>query len=84
MLINSEWVEARISIGLPARGRTILGNLAFEILTKSVPYVIERSLNFAAYDAAELKAFVQCAEDQDVLRSFIQHDSTSFLSKQLT
>lgn len=44
-----------------------------------MPYVIEHSLLFSAYDAVLTKAFVECAEDQDHLRAAIQHDSNSCL-----
>ena len=74
MLVNKEWVEARISIGLPARGRTILGHSALQLFTTSLPYVIQHSMMTTAYDLKDLEAFVQCAEDQDYLRQKIITD----------
>ena len=67
-------MEARVSIGLPARGRAILGNNALSIFASSVPYVIQNSLLASAYDLEEVKKFVECAEDQDVLRKYITTD----------
>jgi predicted ABC-class ATPase len=74
VLVNKEWVEARISIGLPARGRTILGHSALQLFTTSLPYVIQHSMMSTAYDLQDLEAFVQCAEDQDYLRQKIITD----------
>lgn len=74
MLVNNEWVEARVSIGLPARGRSILGNNALSIFTSSVPYVIRNSLLSTAYDLEDVRKFVECAEDQNHLRELITRD----------
>lgn len=74
--MNKEWVEARISIGLPARGRSILGNNALTMFTTSIPYVIQHSLMATAYDLDDMKAFVECAEDQDYLREAIVTNGT--------
>jgi Predicted ATPase of the ABC class len=74
--VNQEWVEARISISLPARGRTILGGQALGIFNLSLPFVIQNALHYHAYDRQHLNAFVECIEDQDVLRSCIVTDST--------
>lgn len=67
-------MEARVSIGLPARGRSILGNNALSIFTSSVLYVIQNSLLATAYDLEEVRKFVECAEDQDYLRELIPRD----------
>ena len=32
MLVNHEWVEARLQVGLPAQGRTVLGRQAEAML----------------------------------------------------
>jgi predicted ABC-class ATPase len=75
VLVNQEWVEARISISLPARGRSILGNYALGILSTSLPYVVQKALLFDSYDLQDVTAFVECVEDQDHLRSAIVNDS---------
>jgi predicted ABC-class ATPase len=71
VLVNSEWVEARINIFLPARFRTILGQSALNILTNSLPVIVQKALFFRAYDPENLEAFVSSIEDQNVLRSTI-------------
>jgi predicted ABC-class ATPase len=71
VLVNSDWVEARINISLPARGRTILGSSALHILMNSLPGIVQKALFFKAYDRENLDAFVASIEDQDILRSAI-------------
>lgn len=79
MLINQEWVEARISISLPARGRSILGTYALGIFATSLPYVVQKALLFSAYNQQDITAFIECVEDQDHLRSAIVNDSCNLL-----
>jgi predicted ABC-class ATPase len=73
-------VEARISISLPARGRTILGTKALTVFTASLPFVIEQALLASSCDAAAMTAFVESAEDQDFLRSAVVADSLYLIS----
>lgn len=54
--MNEEWVEARISISLPARGRTILGGQALGIFFSSLPFVVQNALQFNAYDYKDVSA----------------------------
>ena len=44
MLICTDFVEARFSLGLPARGRTILGKEAEEMLCREIPRLVKHSL----------------------------------------
>jgi predicted ABC-class ATPase len=76
VLANADWVEARISISLPARGRTILGMKAQNIFTTSLPFVVQNALLFSAYDSNDVEAFVACIEDQDFLRNAIVEQGT--------
>lgn len=71
VVVNTDWVEARISIALPARGRTILGDKALRVLTTSLHYVVQNALHFNAYSAHDVEAFVASIEDQDILRDTI-------------
>jgi predicted ABC-class ATPase len=61
-------VEARFRAGLPARGRTILGRAAAEMLTRDVPAAVARGLVFGALDAAALRRHVETVEDARALR----------------
>jgi predicted ABC-class ATPase len=69
ILIHDGEVTARFVVGLPARGRTILGRQAAELLCEDLPQIIERSLFFAALDAAAIQRHGETVEDADWLRS---------------
>lgn len=61
-------VEARFTVGLPARGRTVLGRQAEAILLDEVPRLVKRALLFGSLNLKRLEEHVQAAEDQDCLR----------------
>ncbi|CAM9223865.1 unnamed protein product [Pylaiella littoralis] len=65
-------VEARFTVGMPARGRSICGGWAVEILGRTVPELIRRSLVFSSLDAEALRQHVLSAEDQDALRGSLR------------
>jgi predicted ABC-class ATPase len=69
ILINSHQLEARFVVGLPARGRTILGRQAAELLCEDLPHIVSRSLQFSALNAAAIQQHVETVEDADWLRS---------------
>ena len=45
-------IDIRFTVGLPARGRTILGQTAAEILLKTLPKMIENIVLYKSYSAA--------------------------------
>ena len=59
-VITKDWVEARIQIGLPARGRTILGQEAIEILCQEIPIIVEKSLKWKYLDKKACNLFFDC------------------------
>ncbi|MBD3883440.1 ABC-ATPase domain-containing protein [Phormidium tenue FACHB-886] len=68
VLIDDDRVEARFVVGLPARGRSILGRQAAELLCEDLVQVVRRSLFYAALDATAIQTQVETAEDADWLR----------------
>lgn len=68
VLITEDFIEARLSIGLPARGRTVLGREAGEMffleLPKLAQYLLAEKLDLAA-----ARFQVELAEDQEYLRN---------------
>lgn len=65
-------VEARFTVGLPARGRSVLGRQAANLLLDALPNVVEASLFADAYQADPLREHANVNEDADVLRVVIQ------------
>ena len=67
--IAPEWVEARMEIGLPAAGRRILAQEAIELLTRSLPDIVEKGIIWHAEEQEEASTFVECIENQESIRS---------------
>lgn len=63
-------IEARITIGLPAAGRSIQGRRAREIICEHLPKLVSESLTASSYRPTwtRLVAHVESIEDQEALR----------------
>ena len=46
VLVNSKFIKARFVVGLPARGRRVLGRQAQQILCHDIPKLVEGALRF--------------------------------------
>jgi predicted ABC-class ATPase len=68
VLVSPDSVEARFLVGLPARGRRVLGRQAAIMLCDDLPRIVENSLHFSANDQPALYRHIQAAEDADWLR----------------
>lgn len=68
IFVNEGQIEARFWVGLPARGRTILGRQAAKMLCEDVPELVDRALKYGAIDGKTLQNQVEIAEDADWLR----------------
>lgn len=64
-------VEARFFLGLPARGRSVLGRQAAELLLEDIPTVVMSSLVAEAYEAEEIWRHAATNEDAESLRSIL-------------
>ncbi len=70
VLVDAEGrVEARFTVGLPARGRRIAGRAAAELLGDDVPAVVRATLLAGAHDPHEIEACAAANEDAEALRS---------------
>jgi len=74
-MVNSDFVEVRFYAGLPARGRTILGNHCLEMLTGEVPKIVAASMFYRSLDEKEMKKHIQICEDQDYLRGILEENN---------
>ncbi len=68
VLINAQGFEVRFVVGLPARGRTVLGFQAAQMLCDDIPDIVEQSLKYQAVDGKALQNHVELVEDADWLR----------------
>lgn len=61
-------LQCRFVLGLPARGRTILGGEAVAMLAGEVPRIVEAGLRLANLPAGEARRHMENVEDQEALR----------------
>lgn len=74
-------LEVRLTVDLPARGRTILGRQAMTILCEALPAMADLSLRYGALQRAELERHLNVVEDQQVLRQWLQgHRLVAFVA----
>ncbi len=69
MVVTPQWVEARLSLGLPAQGRTILGLQAEVMFCHEMPEIAERALKWEHVDRERAHAFVDCVDNQESIRA---------------
>ena len=68
VLIAEDRIEARITVGLPASGRSVRGRQAARTLTEGLPRIVESALLSSALDAEALREHVSLYRDQQSLR----------------
>ena len=78
MIVTDYWVEARMEVGLPAQGRTVLGRQAEAMLCRELPQITAKSLRWEALDQKQAKAFIDCVENQEAIRA--QLDSLGLIA----
>jgi predicted ABC-class ATPase len=71
VVLDERWLEARFVVGLPARGRTILGCEAMDIFFKEIPLLVDKSLFYRSHDPSRVKTHVEAAEDQEYVRTML-------------
>jgi len=62
-------LEARFTVGLPARGRRVMGEEARHLLLETVPAIISASLRAAVFSPGEIRRHADANEDADALRN---------------
>ncbi len=79
--INNEELEVRFVVGLPARGRRVLGRQAVEMLCEDLPKLVKASLLYKSLDAQGIQQQVETIEDADWLRQQLpQHNLIAFIA----
>ncbi len=69
VLVDKNFLEARFTVGLPARGRRILGKAAADVLCRALPEVLAGTLYYPRIDREDLTQAATVNEDADFLRS---------------
>jgi len=79
--VNTHEIEVRFQVGLPARGRRILGRQATEMLCQDVPQIVQESLLCSSLDISHLQKQVETIEDADWLRQQLREkDLVAFVA----
>jgi predicted ABC-class ATPase len=71
-IVDDTAIEVRVFIGLPARGRTVLGREAASMLLGDLPESVQKSLFYSALGEAQrgdLRRHTETSEDADHLRA---------------
>lgn len=71
MVVTPDYVEARMAVGLPARGRTVDGRAARTVLIEELPEVVRRALTPEEMDEARARLHVETVEDAEHLRGLL-------------
>lgn len=70
--VSAQSVEMRFTVGLPARGRTVLGREAEAMFFQEIPDIVQRAMLFKSLQATAITRHVEVAEDQDALRQSLK------------
>lgn len=78
--IDLDAIEVRFVVGLPARGRRILGRQAADLLCDDIPRIVAEALLFSALDPKHVRRHVEAIEDADNLRQQLRdRDLVAFI-----
>lgn len=72
VVVTPDDVEARLSVGLPASGRRILGRQATQLLLDVIPSLISKSLPASALDIERLDRHLKLADNQEAIRAHMR------------
>jgi len=68
VLFTDNGIELRFTVNLPAKGRSIMGHRAAELLTEELPGIVGACAKAAALDTNALRRHCDTVEDQVALR----------------
>ncbi len=69
--IDDRGVEVRFLVGLPARGRRILGRQAAEMLCEDIPEIVDETLKYESLNQKQIQRQVEAVEDANWLRQHL-------------
>lgn len=81
VVVNADYVEVRLSVGLPAQGRTILGRQAEQMLLTDLPHLVEQSLLLSEADRVSVQKRMQLTDNQQSIRQWMRkHGWIAFIA----
>lgn len=71
MVVSPRYIEARMAVGLPARGRTVDARAARTVLLEELPEVVRRALTRGGASVDRARFHVETVEDAEHLRDLL-------------
>ncbi|SFS82866.1 ABC-ATPase domain-containing protein [Marininema halotolerans] len=68
VVVNRRFVEVRITVGLPARGRQVLGQKAIEMLCRHLPQLVEEGIPIQQLDTQAIEKRMCLVDNQQAIR----------------
>jgi len=72
VLIKEEKIEVRFEMGMPARGRRIMGKAAQKIIFEQLPKIVEKSIIYDNLKKEALKEQIVLVLDQEYIRKILK------------
>lgn len=73
VVVEPEYMEARIHIGLPARGRTVLGRQAEQMLLDFLPRIV-REMKLSEKDIKKIEDRMKLTDNQQAIRKALKEN----------
>jgi predicted ABC-class ATPase len=81
VIVDTDKVEGRLTMGMPAQGRRVLGRQAIGMFTEELPRIVEGALVLKNLDEKAIRTQVHLCEDQAALREWLaQNDCVAFVA----
>lgn len=68
LVISDDYIEARLTVQLPARRGSVLGEEARHVFFEELPAIVNAALIFCNLDEVQVHQFVDLMEDADAIR----------------
>ena len=75
VLVTREWTELRLSVNLPAHGRTCEGYKAARLVCEDLIEAVKLGVLSESLDAEAVWSHIQCVEDQEAARNSLKEKS---------
>jgi predicted ABC-class ATPase len=72
VVLNDRWLEARIHVGLPAAGRTVLGKEAVALLCDELPAIVRAGMLWESADQRRARLFVDTIENYEAIQKQLE------------
>ncbi|SDX49893.1 Predicted ATPase of the ABC class [Marininema mesophilum] len=75
VVVTKSFVEVRLTIGLPARGRQVLGQKAEEMLCRFIPELVEGGIPLQKLDPEAVEERMRLVDNQQAIRQHIEKNN---------